>query len=590
MLISMGRFRSSVFCPILVQIQVLIASCEYSSCQSGFTSDHFTFKVDRTHLQKGRVLGKVSFSDCGGRQRAPFLSEDSRFKVDPDGTVSVKRPVTLHDGHKSFMLHAWDSKGKKNTVTVTVVHEPRQSHHHHHSETDSATQEQAEPTPAVPVLMFPQSSEGLRRKRDWVIPPINFPENDRGPFPKKMVQIRSSNDKEIKIQYSISGPGANQPPVGLFTIDRNSGGLYVTQPLDRETTDKYKLFAHASSSHGQAEEPMEIIIFVIDQNDNKPEFTQDPFLGFIPEVSRTGFEFMRVTAIDKDEPGNLNSDVRYAILSQEPQKPQPNMFTINPVTGGIRLNSDGLDREKYPKYTLVIQAADMEGNGLINTCTAIVTVTDRMAPQFEKTSYTVSVPENKVGALVAKMKITAGDEPYTPTYRIISGNHQGFFRISTGSRKMEGIITTAKSLDFERKKEYTLLVTMESDRFEPTPNVSVIVTVEDVNEAPVFDPAELVVVKPEGLTSDSDLILYTATDPDSERKQTVGYKVGSDPAGWLSVGKESGLIKVKSPLVRESPFVKDGRYEALILAIDNDEAPRTGTGTLVVELQDARTD
>jgi hypothetical protein len=43
---------------------------------------------------------------------------------------------------------------------------------------------------SLPVLNFPNSSGGLkRRKRDWVIPPINFPENDRGPFPKNMVQV-----------------------------------------------------------------------------------------------------------------------------------------------------------------------------------------------------------------------------------------------------------------------------------------------------------------------------------------------------------------------------------------------------------------
>ncbi|KAJ8417777.1 hypothetical protein AAFF_G00226200 [Aldrovandia affinis] len=540
---SMARFRCSVFGPTLLLLRVFTyMSCEDSPCQPAFTSDSFNFKVERTHLQKGRILGKVSFSDCGGPQRALFLSEDSRFKVDPDGTVSLKRAVILYDGHKSFSLHAWSSKGEKVTATVTVTHELRQSHHKHQREEDSITPEQPKSTPALPVLVFPKSSKGLRRrKRDWIIPPINFPENDRGPFPKYMVQFRSISDKEVQLQYSITGPGADQPPVGLFTIDRTTGVLYVTQPLDRETTDKYRLFAHAVAvGHGIAEDPMEILLNVIDQNDNSPEFTQDPFLGSVPEASPKGFEFMKVTAIDKDEPGSVNSDIRYKLVSQDPQKPSMNMFFLNPLTGGIQLNSDGLDREHFPKYTLIIEAADMEGHGLSSTCKAIIT--------------------------------------------IIEGNNGGFFKVSTGPSKREGIITTAKALDFEEKSQHILSITVQSGAGVPNLTATVIVHVEDVNEAPVFSPAELMVVKPQSITDDSDLILYTATDPDTGRKQAIRYTTSSDPAGWLNVNNETGLIKLKSPMDRESPFVKDGKYKALIQAIDDDEVPRTGTGTLVIEL------
>lgn len=43
----------------------------------------------------------------------------------------------------------------------------------------------------VPVLHFPKSDKGLRRrKRDWVIPDINVAENNRGPYPLKVSQVR----------------------------------------------------------------------------------------------------------------------------------------------------------------------------------------------------------------------------------------------------------------------------------------------------------------------------------------------------------------------------------------------------------------
>lgn len=53
------------------------------------------------------------------------------------------------------------------------------------------------------------------------------------------VQIKSNRDKETTVFYSITGPGADKPPVGVFIIERETGWLKVTQPLDREAIDKY---------------------------------------------------------------------------------------------------------------------------------------------------------------------------------------------------------------------------------------------------------------------------------------------------------------------------------------------------------------
>lgn len=41
-------------------------------------------------------------------------------------------------------------------------------------------------------IVFPRHHSGhlQRQKRDWVIPPINLPENSRGPFPQELVRVR----------------------------------------------------------------------------------------------------------------------------------------------------------------------------------------------------------------------------------------------------------------------------------------------------------------------------------------------------------------------------------------------------------------
>lgn len=47
------------------------------------------------------------------------------------------------------------------------------------------------------------------------------------------------------------------------------------------------------------------------------------------------------------------------------------------------------------------------------------------------------------------------------------------------------------------------------------------------------------------------------------------YRIIRDPAGWFNVDKTTGLIKVKNAMDRESTFVIDDKYTALIGAYDD---------------------
>ncbi|XP_018412822.1 PREDICTED: cadherin-1-like, partial [Nanorana parkeri] len=256
------------------------ATEEPALCEPGFSTERYAFTVTRKVLERGRVLGKVDFNTCSAGTLALYSPDDTRFRVFPDGKVTVKRQVTLHDGALSFVLNAWDAARKKHSVTVLVWNEREQQENSH--------------------LL-------KRQKRDWTIPPLAIFENDKGPFPKRVVQISSSQSTKIKtITYSISGEGADRPPVGVFTIDAKTGILMVTRPLDREVIDKYQitilvvklafddlleqcchslLEVHALSETWNVEEPKTFFVHVKDQNDNFPVFTQTIFDGFVTEGS-----------------------------------------------------------------------------------------------------------------------------------------------------------------------------------------------------------------------------------------------------------------------------------------------------------------
>ncbi|XP_064129558.1 cadherin-1-like [Loxodonta africana] len=194
---------------------------------------------------------------------------------------------------------------------------------------------------------LPDSPLSIRRqKRDWVIPPISCPENERGPFPKNLVKVKST-EREVKVFYSIDGPGADQPPRGVFIIQRETGWLQVTGPLDREEISHYTLFLHATSSNGNAiEDPIEIVITVTDQNDNSPKFTQEVFEGSVMEGVLAGTSVLQVTATDADDNLNTNNAaIVYSILSQKPSLPRAKTFTISRDTGVITVLASGLARE-----------------------------------------------------------------------------------------------------------------------------------------------------------------------------------------------------------------------------------------------------
>ncbi|RXN14599.1 cadherin-4-like isoform X2 [Labeo rohita] len=260
-----------------------------------------------------------------------------------DGTVTLKRSLTFYEGYEVFTVHAWDANGKKHTVSIRVEFVD-----HLTDTVMNISSSKIKPPSDDMILTFPKSSTGLKRaKRGWIIPPFNLPENSRGPFPMKLVQIKSDFALETQMEYKITGEGADQEPKGIFTIERLTGNLFVTQPVDREKKASYRITAHAAalSASSTAEKPIEIVIHVSDQNDNKPVFIQNPFNGHVREDAKRGYEFMTVTATDADDPNEYNGIVNYAIVSQEPQLPKPNMFEINTATGTIRVRELGMDRK-----------------------------------------------------------------------------------------------------------------------------------------------------------------------------------------------------------------------------------------------------
>uniref|UniRef100_A0A672RQS2 Cadherin-2 n=1 Tax=Sinocyclocheilus grahami TaxID=75366 RepID=A0A672RQS2_SINGR len=548
----------------------------------------------------------VDFVDCGRGSGLCFESGDpADFRIEADGTVFAARTLQLSDRKgRSLEIKAKDVKSQEEWLVHINFTQPKQVGSH------ALLHVNIEKNGKVPEILFPWHSVVVkgdgsvnRVKRDWVIPPVNVLENSRKQFPEELVKIQSDRDKSNTLRYSVTGPGADQNPTGLFIIDPITGFLSVTKPLDREHIPNFHLRAHAVDINGnQMENPIDIIINVIDMNDNRPEFTHQIWNGTVDEGAKPGTFVMTVTSQDKDDPNTANGMLRYKILSQTPESPSSNMFTINNKTGKIITVAAGLDREKVPQYTLIIQATDMEGNptyGLSNTATAVIRLLDvnDNAPEFTRETFHGEVPENRVNMIVTNLTVTDKDEPGTPAwnavYRIISGDPTGRFSIPTDPVTNEGLVTVVKPIDFEMNRSFMLTVVAENEvplasgihrTRQSTSTVSI--RVIDVNESPNFDPNPKQVKLEEGLPQWSMLATFTAHDPDRYMQQTIRYSKLFDPANWLEIDPNNGRISTIAVLDRESPYVKNNLYNATFMAADNGVPPASGTGTLQIYLLD----
>ncbi|XP_027860257.1 cadherin-4-like [Xiphophorus couchianus] len=592
-------------------------------CRPGFSQSFYFVQITRDVLQGQGVLKgtpvspqKVKFDDCMGNEAVVFQSTDPVFNVRTDGSIFAKGQGASLDETVQFKVTA---RGPHTNVWETVVQltliDLSSSGQNENEVTEEAgnisEQNKKKDTSQAPtpVIMFPgsrvNSTRGLRRqKRDWVIPPINVAENSRGPFPQMLVSIRSDQDQDIPIRYSITGVGADQPPNEVFSIDPVLGKMFVTKPLDREHRSSYHLRAHAVDINGnQVENPIDLYIFVIDMNDNRPEFKNQVYNGSVDEGSKPGTYVMHLSAFDADDNTTANGMVRYRILSQTPHSPIPNMFTINSETGDIMTVAPGLDREKVSQYTIIVQATDMEGNlnfGLSNTATAIITVTDinDNPPMLTSRTFSGEVPENTVDVTVANLTVIDADQPHSPNwnavYRIISGDPTGHFTIRTDPISNDGMVTVVKPVDFEMNRSFMLTVVVSNQAHLASgiqsslqSTTGVTISVKDVNEPPYFPTNPKQIRFEEGVPTGTSLTTFSASDPDRlQMQQIIRYSKLNDPANWLSINRTSGQIVTTGMLDRESVYVKNNIYEATFLATDNGSPEASGIGTLQIYLID----
>ncbi|XP_063044775.1 cadherin-15 [Engraulis encrasicolus] len=454
-----------------------------------------------------------------------------------------------------------------------------------------------------PAVLYPwrQTSGALARaglsrvKRDWIIPPIRVLENSKV-IPESLVQIKSDKKPVGEVIYKLEGPGVNQEPKDLFEIDENTGWIMSKMPLDREKYNSFTLKAFALSTSGERlESPTTIEIYVLDQNDNRPNFTKPLFVASVPEFAAPGTSVMRVTAEDKDDPMTDNGMLSYSIVNQETvpaNKADKNMFGIREATGEI-YTLEGIDIEEIKAIKLTLQVADMSGMGLTSTGHATINITDinNHGPKFASDTYKFHTVENAVSDAIGRINVTDDDERggknWRVQYHITEGDPNSHFSITADPVTNDGILAVIKPLDFESKQEHELVLTvsnlvpLEGSLDSPSSTATVTIVVLNENEAPRFYVNPIVVDVPESIVPGSVIVKNIAHDPDNTR---LRFDISYDPEKWLSINRDTGEVTAKRAFNIRSPHVQNNVYRAMIEVSDADTEGISTAGTLEISL------
>uniref|UniRef100_A0AAV2MHD2 Protocadherin Fat 4 n=1 Tax=Knipowitschia caucasica TaxID=637954 RepID=A0AAV2MHD2_KNICA len=371
---------------------------------------------------------------------------------------------------------------------------------------------------------------------------------------------------------------ASGDPMGHFTMSKD-GVLKSKKALDREKQSFYNLVITvndlAPSAMARFTSTAQVSIILLDVNDCAPTFTSQK-MTYIQENTPVDTVVFVAQATDADS--GPNSYVEYALRGT-----YGNKFSIGTIDGNVRLVGE-LDREELSNYTLTVMATDKGEPPLSSTMdvTMIVLDVNDNTPSFSQNIYDIEIEENILtGTDIIQVFASDSDEGTNGQIRFSMEGGNSDFRIDS----VTGVISVAKQLDRETKSSYSLVV-QASDRGS-TPRVdkaAVNIVLLDVNDCvPEFELSPYSVSVQENLQDlPRNILQVVARDDDQGANGQLSYMLsGGNDDGAFSLSS-SGQLSLSQSLDREA----HGRYSLLITATDSGSPSLSGTGTVVVMVED----
>lgn len=349
-----------------------------------------------------------------------------------------------------------------------------------------------------------------------------------------------------------------------FEIDTDSGEIFTTVKLDRESTANYEVIVEAvDQGIPQRTGTASVLVSVLDKNDNPPRFSR-LFSVNVTENAEIGTFVIKVTSSDLDTGENANATYSF---TENPG----NKFLIDSISGNVTV-TEHLDREQQDEYVLKVAAFD--GSWRAETALTI-TIQDQNdnAPEFEHSYYSFNFLELQSSISIVGQVIATDRDKQGPN-SIISYSLQrpsDLFSIDPAT----GELFSKQTLHYRHShlilspENMHSIIVLAIDNGKPPMYSECAVNINIVdsnNNAPRFEQKNYLSPVPNDAEIGLKIVQVIAKDElDFGINAEVDYViVGGSGAGNFSIDKLSGWISVVDRLAN-----KPGKtYKIIVRAID----------------------
>ncbi|XP_053735591.1 protocadherin alpha-3-like [Synchiropus splendidus] len=390
--------------------------------------------------------------------------------------------------------------------------------------------------------------------------------NDHSPnFPEKQ---QSFNISEVTLPgtrfqiHAAKDPDAGINSIRTYTLTSNEyfdlnirqrdaekmPFLVLKKSLDREHIPQHSLKITAvDGGKPQKVGTLNVSIFVLDVNDNRPLFSQDVYQIEVQEDMPGGSTIFKLNASDLDE--GSNKEFQYSFgktLSRGIQ----HIYKLDKMTGEIILVG-GLDFEESNAFELEIEASDKGTPPLTGECRVIIKIIDvnDNPPEIEVTSLSTSVTEDsKPATVVSLIKVKDKDSGRNGKI-ILQITNDVPFELKPSYKENTYSVVTKTVLDREEVSQYEIILKATDCGEPPLSSFKTLnIQISDVNDnSPHFQQNPLDFYLLENNLAGASVFSVSATDNDLNENAAVSYHIvregrKNDLLSFLNINSENGHI------------------------------------------------